>query len=31
LFKALYRARAILMTGEVPTIKHNPSARASAR
>jgi hypothetical protein len=30
-FKALYRARALLMTGEVPTIKHNPSARASDR
>jgi hypothetical protein len=31
LFKALYRARALLMTGEVPTIKHNPSARRSER
>jgi uncharacterized membrane protein len=30
-FKALYRARALLMTGEVPTIRHNPSARASNR
>ena len=30
-FKALYRARALLMTGEVPTIRHNPSARASDR
>jgi len=30
-FKALYRARALLMTGEVPTIKENPSARASDR
>jgi hypothetical protein len=30
-FKALYRARALLMTGEVPTIKHNPSARDSDR
>jgi uncharacterized membrane protein len=30
-FKALYRARALLQTGEVPTIKHNPSARASDR
>lgn len=30
-FKALYRARALLMTGEVPTIKFNPSARESAR
>ena len=27
LFKALYRARALLMTGELPTIKYNPSAR----
>lgn len=31
IFKALYRARALLMTGEVPTIKFNPSARESAR
>lgn len=31
IFKALYRARALLMTGEVPTIKHNPSARDSDR
>ncbi|KGI66193.1 hypothetical protein MJO55_00250 [Mycolicibacterium rufum] len=30
-FKVLYRARALLMTGEVPTIARNPSARASAR
>jgi uncharacterized membrane protein len=30
-FKALYRARALLMTGEVPTIKFNPSARDSDR
>jgi uncharacterized membrane protein len=30
-FKALYRARALIMTGEVPTIKHNPGARASER
>ncbi|OBK78472.1 hypothetical protein [Mycobacterium sp. 1274761.0] len=30
-FKALYRARALLMTGEVPTIKWNPSARGSDR
>jgi uncharacterized membrane protein len=30
-FKALYRARALLMTGEIPTIEHNPSARASDR
>ena len=30
-FKALYRARALLLTGEVPTIKYNPSARNSDR
>jgi uncharacterized membrane protein len=30
-FKALYRARALLQTGEIPTIKRNPSARDSAR
>ncbi len=30
-FKALYRARALLQTGEVPTIRKNPSARKSAR
>lgn len=30
-FKALYRARALLMTDEVPTIKRNPSARESDR
>jgi uncharacterized membrane protein len=30
-FKALYRARALLQTGEVPTIRRNPSARASER
>jgi hypothetical protein len=30
-FKALYRARALLMTGEVPTITSNPSARDSDR
>ena len=30
-FKALYRARALLMTGEVPTIKFNSSARDSDR
>ena len=30
-FKALYRARALLQTGEIPTLQHNPSARASAR
>ncbi|SEH48200.1 hypothetical protein SAMN04489835_0321 [Mycolicibacterium rutilum] len=31
IYKALYRARALLQTGEVPTIKHNPSARDSQR
>lgn len=31
IFKALYRARALLQTGEVPTISHNPSARRSDR
>lgn len=31
IYKALYRARALLQTGEVPTIKHNPSARDSRR
>jgi uncharacterized membrane protein len=30
-FKVLYRSRALLTTGEVPTIRHNPSARASNR
>jgi hypothetical protein len=30
-FKVLYRARALVTTGEVPTIRHNPSARASNR
>jgi uncharacterized membrane protein len=30
-FKVLYRIRALLQTGEVPTIRSNPSARASAR
>lgn len=30
-YKALYRARALLQTGEVPTIAHNPSARDSSR
>jgi uncharacterized membrane protein len=30
-FKVLYRLRALLQTGEVPTIRSNPSARASAR
>jgi uncharacterized membrane protein len=31
LFKALYRARALLQTGEVPTIEQNPSARTTNR
>jgi uncharacterized membrane protein len=30
-FKALYRARALLLTGEVPTVQYNPSARDSDR
>ncbi|TFV61446.1 hypothetical protein E4P42_00655 [Mycobacterium sp. PS03-16] len=30
-FKVVYRCRALLQTGEVPTIKSNPSARDSAR
>jgi uncharacterized membrane protein len=30
-FKALYRARALLQTGEIPTLRKNPSARKSAR
>jgi uncharacterized membrane protein len=30
-FTALYRARALLQTGEVPTLEPNPSARASDR
>lgn len=30
-FKVLYRCRALLLTGEVPTIRSNPSARPSAR
>lgn len=30
LFKVLYRARALLQTGEVPTLSHNPSAREGA-
>lgn len=30
-FKLLYRCRALLQTGEVPTIGKNPSARPSAR
>ncbi|MEV6661389.1 SRPBCC family protein [Nocardia fluminea] len=29
-FKVLYRARALLQTGELPTLAHNPSARAAA-
>jgi uncharacterized membrane protein len=31
MFTVLYRARALLMTGEVPTLHRNPSARPSAR
>lgn len=31
IYKALYRARALLQTGEVPTIKRNPGARNSPR
>ncbi|WP_159847723.1 SRPBCC family protein [Nocardia sp. CY41] len=31
MFTALYRARARLQTGEIPTLAHNPSARSSAR
>ncbi|MFE7744739.1 hypothetical protein [Nocardia sp. NPDC057455] len=31
MFTALYRARARLQTGEMPTLAHNPSARSSAR
>lgn len=31
MFTALYRARAQLQTGEMPTLAHNPSARSSAR
>lgn len=31
IFKVLYRLRALLQTGEVPTIRSNPSARKSAR
>ncbi|BBY26758.1 hypothetical protein [Mycolicibacterium sediminis] len=31
LYKALYRARALLQTGEVPTLQCNPSARDSTR
>lgn len=30
-FTALYRARALLQTGEMPTLEHNPSSRASTR
>ncbi|MCG5433483.1 hypothetical protein LV457_14475 [Mycobacterium sp. MYCO198283] len=30
-FTMLYRARALLQTGEIPTIRQNPSGRASAR
>jgi uncharacterized membrane protein len=30
-YKALYRASALLTTGEVPTLRHNPSARTSNR
>lgn len=30
-FTVLYRLRALMQTGEVPTIKSNPSARKSAR
>ncbi|WP_406815326.1 hypothetical protein [Mycobacterium sp. M23085] len=30
-FKVLYRLRALMQTGEVPTLKSNPSARKSAR
>jgi hypothetical protein len=30
-FKVLYRTRALIQTGEVPTIRSNPSARKSAR
>lgn len=30
-YKFLYRLRALMQTGEVPTIQHNPSARTSAR
>ncbi|WP_063022786.1 SRPBCC family protein [Nocardia niwae] len=31
MFTALYRSRARLQTGEIPTLAHNPSARSSAR
>lgn len=30
-YKVLYRLRALMQTGEVPTIQSNPSARKSAR
>jgi len=30
-FKLLYRMRALLQTGELPTLEHNPSARPGAR
>lgn len=30
-YKVLYRLRALMQTGEVPTLRSNPSARASAR
>ena len=30
-YKVLYRVRALLQTGEVPTLQSNPSARNSAR
>jgi len=31
LYKALYRARALLLTGEIPTIRRNPAARDTPR
>jgi uncharacterized membrane protein len=30
-YKVLYRLRALMQTGEVPTLRSNPGARASAR
>ncbi|WP_431972709.1 hypothetical protein [Nocardia sp. bgisy134] len=30
-FKALYRARALMQTGELPTLEHDPSTWAAAR
>ncbi|WP_280504955.1 hypothetical protein [Nocardia farcinica] len=30
-YKLLYRMRALLQTGELPTLVHNPSARSGAR